>query len=347
MAAKTTPAPAAVTARPSARQRAQAAAVARQLEQLDVGSDEALELARQGLVQPFGHRFEILQSKVIAAWAAQITAAAVRGVTHLDRNEVLGEARLWLLEQLKEFRPSDDGGNVGAFIRSRQTWFRSDSRRGAGGRLRTRGQFAVLGAIGRVREDHINEHHREPSDGELRDAVTALLTEQARTKILDKSDGSGLRMSEDELTEAIRRRLSKDGILAALDDIDEVRREALPDLALQVLDADTDDAPHWGVPLPSVPGPDLVRSDPERDFERLLQVALGDHQWARTAFGLRAGDAPSGADSEPGMLTLRELADEAQHSVGELRDVLAQARVRVAAPHAHYAHLAALHVEHA
>ena len=334
-------------ARASARRRAAAATLTRRLEQLDVGSDEALELARQGLEQPLGHRFEILQAKVIAAWSAQLAADAVRGITHLDRNEALGEARLWLIEQLKEFRPSDDGGTVGAFIRSRQSWFRSDTRRGTGGRVRTHGEFTVIGAVGRVREDFLRSRHREPSGDELREAATALLRDQARTKILDKADGSGLRLREDELAEAVRRRLSKDGVLAALDDIDEVRREALPDLALQTFDNDEDDAPHWGVPVPSVPGPDIERNDPERDFERLLQVALGDHQWARTAFGLRAGETPSGADSEPGALTLRELAAQASRSVKELRDVLAQARARVAAPHAHFAHLADLRVEHA
>ena len=328
------------TRRQTPRERAQSNAVARRLEQLDVGSDEALELTRVCFVNAVGnHRIESLQATVIAAWAAQLASVAMRGVTHLDRNEILAEARLWLIEQLKEFRPSDDGGNIGAFIRTRQTWFRSDTRRSSGGHLLTHGQFAALGALGRVREEHMSKHHCEPSSAELRSRVTSLLHEQARTKILDKPDGSGLMLSEEDLATAVHRRLSKDGVIAAIDDLDTLRLESLPELALQVLDSD-DDTPNWGVPLPSVAGPDIDEDDPEQDYQRLLLVALGDHQWARTAFGLRAGDAPSGADSEPGALTLRELADQADHSVGELRDVLAQARVRAGAPHAHFAYLA-------
>jgi hypothetical protein len=299
-----------------------------------------LELARRGLVDGLrSSRFERLQADVLAAWAGSVTAVTVRGsrVSHDRREELLAEARVWLIEQLHEFEPMDGGGSCGAFVRSRQNWFRSSTRRAANGQTISHGRYAVLGVIGSVSEKFEAVNHRSPTSEELRLLVTNRLTEQTREKVL--ASPAGGRLEAAALEAEVRRRLSKDGVIAALERFDEVRLESRPDLPLQILDVD-DDTPHWGVPLPTVEAPEVDTRDEEASFEALLAVALGDSQWARTAFGQRAGENPSGADAEGGARTLKELAQEAGRSTGELKDVLAAARCRVLAPHAQWAHLA-------
>jgi len=330
----------ATAGRSAARRRAAARDATLELARLDPLSDEALEIARRGLVDGTrSARFERLQAEVFFAWAGTVAAAALRGASdgRDRREEVLAEARVWLLERLHEFEPMDGGGSCGAFVRARQSWFRSSARRTANGQNISHGRFAVLGAIGAVTDAFTAEHHRVPTSAELRTLVGERLAAQAREKVL--AGPSAGRLDEEGIAAEVRRRLSKDGVLAALERFDEVRLEARPDLPLQVLDAE-DDAPHWGVPVPAVEEPEFGARDEEASFEALLAVALGDSQWARTAFGRRAGDTPSGAYAEGDATTLKELAREAGRSTNELKDVLAAARCRVLAPHAQWAHLA-------
>ncbi|MBU6200615.1 MAG: hypothetical protein KJS90_01290 [Acidobacteria bacterium] len=324
----------------SARRRARALEVTRELSGLAPLSDEALEVARRGLVEGLSApRFDRLQADVFDAWSATVANNATGGsdVSRDRREEFLAEARLWLIEQLRAFEPKDGGGSCGAFIRARQNWFRSAVRRSANGQTISHGRYAVLGAVGAVGEEFQAVEHRAPGAAELKALVAARLAAQVREKILSTEAGAGL--DEAALAEEVRRRLSKDGVTAALEHFDEVRLEARPDLPLQVLDAD-DDAPHWGVPVPTVEAPEIGVRDEEETFEALLAVALGDRQWARTAFGQRAGETASGADAESDAKTLKDLAREAGHSTAELKDVLEAARCRVLAPHAQWAHLA-------
>jgi len=336
----TAPAPAAASrTRRSRPGRDALLALLRTLEQHEPGSDEALEAARDGLVAGVrSHRFEVLQARVVATWAAQIATKVIRSLPDADhrRAEVLAEARLWVLEQLLAFRPAEDGGNVGAFLRSRQTWFRSQALRTINGHTVAHGRHAVLGTIGRVREEFTATERREPTGAELRARVEEILTAQTRDRLLETP--AGQRLDETQLQAAVQRRLRKDGVLSALDRFDEVRVESLPPIPLLLLDAE-EDTPGWGVPLPVVQAPDVGHRDEETSFESLLQVALGDHQWARTAFSQRAGDAPSGADGEGDARTLKQLATASGHSTTELKEVLAAARCRVLAPHAQWAHL--------
>jgi hypothetical protein len=310
------------------------------LVQLDPGSDDALEIARLGLLEPVSARFQQQQAKVIAAWSAILAAYACKGYvqtssSRLDRSEVLADARLWLIQQLREFRPDASGGTAGAFVRSRQQWFRSQVRREAVP-SRSQGRFQALAVAGKAREGFIAEHRREPSSEELRALVTLVLEQQTRERILNRTPD----IDEESVLVEVRRRMVKDGLTAALESLDDIRVQAMPEQRLQ-LQEDSDDSAAPGVPLPSVPGPEVEVRDEEDAYERLLRVALGDAQWARSAFSMRAGDAPSGADGEGGASTLKDLAAEASCSVAELREVLAAARSRVSAPHAQWAHLAA------
>jgi hypothetical protein len=323
----------------TARRRSNALEVTLELSRLDPLSDEALEIARRGLVDsPGTSRFDRLQADVFGAWAATLAAHATGGseVSRDRREEFLAEARLWLIEQLHVFEPKDGGGSCGAFIRTRQNWFRSSVRRAANGQNISHGRYAVLGVIGAVTDEFQATEHRAPSSNELKALVSARLTAQTRAKVL--ATDAVAHLTEEALLAEVRRRLSKDGVAAALEQFDAVRLESRPDLSLQILESE-DDAPHWGVPVPMVEAPEPDARDEETSFEALLAVALGDHQWARTAFGQRAGDAPSGADAEGDARTLKDLAREAGRSTSELKDVLDAARCRVLAPHAQWAHL--------
>lgn len=324
----------------AARRRTLALELSLELSRLDPLSDEALEIARRGLLgEARSSRFDRQQAEVLGAWAATLASHAIGGseVSRDRREEFLAEARLWLVEQLHEFEPKDGGGSCGAFVRSRQNWFRSSVRRSANGQTISHGRYAVLGVIGSVVDEFQAAAHRAPTSVELKALVSERLTAQTREKIQGSESGQGL--DEVALAAEVRRRLSKDGVTAALEHFDEVRLESRPDLPLQIFESE-DDAPHWGVPVPSVEAPEFGARDDETSFEALLAVALGDQQWARTAFGQRAGEAASGADTESDARTLKDLAREAGRSTAELKDVLEAARCRVLAPHAQWAHLA-------
>lgn len=311
----------------------------------DPGSDEALEALRQALDPSVRcPRLEHAQAAVVETWAGILASDAVKGIGHPDYGDVLGDARLWLLEQLLTFQPAADGGNVGAFIRTRQTWFRSNIRRDKGGHTRTHGQFAVMGAVGAVREQYVARTHHEPSEDALRQAVLELIQSQAREKILEKPDGSGQNISEDELQEAVRRRLSKDGVFAALEDLNFLRAASQGELHLDTTGA-SDEEGGDGVRLPALPDIDIDAEDPEVVYESLLMVALGDHQWARAAFSAKAGPSPSGAEGDPDSTSLKDLAGAVGQLGGELKRVVTRGRARVYSPHAHYAHLSAVVVE--
>lgn len=317
----------------------QALDLARQMSALDPSSDEALEAARQALdfTAPIPHRLERVVGEVLNVWAGRVVGYVVKNGPKLaDPEETLAEARLWLIEQLREFRPSEDGGSVAVFLRARLSWFRSAARRSAEGSGRTHSSFTVNSVAGLAREELLRSNHREPTGEELKSAVRRILTEQTRAKILESGEFS----SEEDLEQAIVQRLKKDGITAALERFDEVRLESRPALPIQLFEPrEEDPRPHWGVALPVVEDPEMGSRGAEDDYERLLQVALGDQQWARSAFSARAGDAPSGADAD-GAVTLRDLASEAECSIADLKSVLTAARCRVSAPHAQFAHLA-------
>ena len=313
--------------------------LARQLTALDPSSDDALEAARLALCsgQPMPHRLERVVADVVAVWADRVVAHAKKGGPKLrDEEETRAEARIWLLEQLREYRPAEDGGSVAVFLRARLSWFRSATRRFADGSGRTHSSYTVSSVSGLAREDLLRENHREPSSTELKARVRDILVAQTREKVLE----SGEFASEDEVEHAVAARLKKDGVAAALDRFDEIRVESRPALPIQLLEPrEEDPRPHWGVALPVVEFQESDVRDEEEDYERLLQVALGDQQWARSAFSARAGEAPSGADTETAS-TLRDLAADADCTIAELKTVLSAARSRVAAPHAQWAHLA-------
>ena len=312
--------------------------LARRLAVLDPASDDALELTREALNAGPGlpHRLESAVACVLSTWADRVVAhAAKRGPKLSDRAEVAAEARLWVLEQLREYRPADDGGSVAVFLRARLSWFRSAARRNQDGAGRTHSSYTVSSTAGFARESFLREHHREPSNVELKDAVSTLLLAQTREKVLSSAEFT----DEEDLARAVTNRLKKDGIAAALERFDEIRIESRPVLPLQTLTPrEEDPRPHWGVALPVVEDPGIDQRDPEEDYERLLAVALGDQQWARAAFSSRAGEADAGAEGTVSG-TLRDLAADAECSIAELKSVLVSARARVFAPHAQWAHL--------
>jgi len=312
--------------------------LARRLGALDSASDEALELARQALLAGPGlpYRLESALGAVLATWAERVVAhAAKRGPKLSDRSEVAAEARLWILEQLREYRPAEDGGSVAVFLRARLSWFRSAARRSQDGAGRTHSSYTVGSAAGYVRERFLREQHREPSSSELKAAVADLLTEQTKEKVLASAEFA----DEEALARAVDGRLKKDGLAAALERFDEIRLESSPLLPLQTLTPrEEDPRPNWGVALPVVEDPGFDQRDPEEDYERLLAVALGEQQWARAAFSARAGEVDAGAEGSAAG-TLRDLAADADCSIAELKAVLVAARSRVFAPHAQWAHL--------
>jgi hypothetical protein len=313
--------------------------LARAMRDTDPASDEALELARVALLADGArsYRVEHALAEILTVWAGRVVAHAAKGGPKLDdKIEAEAEARLWLIEQLREFRPAEEGGSVAVFLRARLSWFRSRVRRGENGQQQSHSAYTVSSAAGRAREEFLRDHRREPTGEELKNTVRAILLEQAKDKVL-----AGSELESEEAIETVAlARMRKDGLLAAIERFDEIRIESLKPMPIRLLEArEEDPKPHWGIALPVVEDEPFDTPNREAEYDRLLSVALGDQQWARRAFSAKAGAAPAGSEGDSDNNTLRDLADEEHRSIAELKNVLVTARARVTAPHAQWAHL--------
>lgn len=313
--------------------------LARAMRTEDPASDDALELARVALLTEGArsYRVEHALAEILTVWARRVVAHAAKGGPKLDdKTEAEAEARLWLIEQLREYRPAEEGGSVAVFLRARLSWFRSRVRRGENGQQQSHSAYAVSSAAGRTREEFLRDHRREPTGEELKNAVRGLLLTQAKEKILAGGDLE----SEEAIENAALARMRKDGLLAAIERFDEIRVESQKPVPIRLLEArEEDPRPHWGVALPVIEDEPFDAPNREAEYDRLLSVALGDQQWARKAFSAKAGAAPAGTEGDSDTNTLRDLADEEHRSIAELKQVLVTARARVTAPHAQWAHL--------
>jgi hypothetical protein len=308
------------------------------LSQADPGSDDALALVLDGRTRKAGAsrraltRFDRLEAHVIGTWAASIAAAAKKGSSNAERgydSELTAEAQLWVLEQLAEFRP-DGEGSAGAFLRTRQRWFRSSSRRGNTPGLKAKSRYKVAGVAAGQRERLLHALGREPTQAELRAAAAETLSQQLRADLLEHNPN----IDENEIDSLIERRMCKDGFDRALTDFSDIQiagkgavyLDAFEEPDVIVKPSSNDHAAGYG------------ELDAEDAFDQLMRVALGDNQWARSALSLKGGARPARVESEPESATYRALSLETGRPQAEIKKILTCARARITAPHAQWAH---------
>lgn len=311
------------------------------LTRAEPGSDDALTLVLAGrTISAESPRRDVTkfrrhEAEVLQKWAAQIAAATTKSSNvnrHQRDDELTAEAQLWVLEQLADFRATDDGGTAGAFLRARQPWFRSAARRRASPGLKSKSRFTVSGAAGQAREDLLHLLGREPTQSELKAATTAKLNAQIRAEVAAKEP----HLSGKEISDTVERRMKKDGLERALNDFADVQISGQAPVSFNTFD-DPDVIVGAAYHLKDVSD---SAPDPEDELDQLMRVALGDHQWARSALSLKGGSHPARVETEPDSATYRALSAEAGRTQSEIKKVLGRARARIAAPHAQWAHCA-------
>lgn len=253
-----------------------------------------------------------------------------------DDEDLYSEAGTYALEQLDQYQATGQG-NVFGFLSSRMDWFASDYARttALSGTL-DRPWHAVRSALGSVRQDYLAQHHREPSEAELTQAVREhmLSTEVSKLATQNPDWTEGMCRAEAES------KMVRQGIRRALDDMPAIRM-----LTTDVyLDTPVSEGGlTYGHSLEAVNTPDT-----EATLDKLFALALGPHTWARAALAARFGaqdDIEGSAALEwersPGKKTasLSRLADACGVEKSDLKDTLAKAVSRLGAPHAHWSYM--------
>ena len=314
-----------------------------QLFELQIGSDAAAELAL-GLI---GLPMEKIRHESVLR----------REPGWFSRNidDLRGDAIEWLLITLEKFKPGE--GTVTAYIASRTSWLASDllfEYSQDGGKLdyswyKIRSASASCAA--RLRESY----GRAPSNKEL----AAALLEEARTELtlryLDRSPD--LVNNPDELSRRVQDRLSRDGIFAAVRQLDAILELGASDIRLDANVGEDGDST-LGERISSNFNVEAVVFSGSNMLEDLYAVALGDSQWARATLAGRFGVLDDvegtaalpgirrgGSDSDRRELTIPRLAELTGYDKVDIRKVLSAVGARLSAPHVQFAHLSSITME--
>jgi hypothetical protein len=313
--------------------------------QVTVGDDAAVQLVHNliGLVLDRVRR-EALQRRE-AGW--------------FERNvdDLKGDATEWLLAELEGFR--DGEGSVAAFVATRAAWQASDllyRYSQDGGRLE-RSWYQVRSAAAANVDRLRATLGRTPSRSEIADAILTEARESLTRRLLDKDPT--LTQRPDELARKVHDRLSRDGVIAATANLDAIMDLGPSDVRFDASATIDDDYETTVGEL--TPGDRDIEDSKTRTsrgaevLEDLYAVALGDAQWARGVLagrhgllGVVEGDESltgvrrGGEDSERRLMTVPRLAELTGRDRGDIRRTLAAVPGRLAAPHAHFAHLAVL-----
>jgi hypothetical protein len=256
---------------------------------------------------------------------------SLNGKSASEIEEWRGEATLLLLKLLQDWVPKD-GHTIEAYIGSRSTWVRSDVRHELAGWDEPKSWTRTRAVALRVGDELHESLGRYPSREEIRVAAEVRLREQ----VLDRRD------SDETLDdEQVRRRLSRDGHLKALRELDAVLESGLAPLELDRPVGEDGDTLIDTLPSAT---PHAANST-GFTMERLFAVALGDDQWAAPALLGRLGvlgdiDGGTQTAGRSGTKTsYQDLADLTGRDVAEVRSVTKRALNRLVSPHAQFCHL--------
>ena len=258
------------------------------------------------------------------------------------REEVIGDAQVWVVKQLSEYRPGT--GSAAAFLASRLDWIVSDILRthGQGAGTLDRNAYQVRAALWNVLASR-REAGLDISPAALRDATL----DQLCAPVVRELVAAGLPAAEAR-TRAVAA-LKKSGKYAALDRIGEFLTVGENDLSLEQPITD-------GMTLGDVVSSEYRDADvqpgqvdEEDALTEMYRVALGDNSWAVPAFVARLGalgtlEGSGTIDVEDGISPTRpasipNLAIATGRSKEDVRKIMNDAPVRLGAPHAHFAHL--------
>ena len=316
------------------------------LSRLDPSSDQALDLVHEGLFlvkNPTNDRgFHRAALPVLDFWRNSLVKFVSEGYTLTDVDDAKGAAMLWLYEQLHGYRVSETTG-VAPYLRTRQSWFRSAYRMSLSPGVYSQGRYTVLGVVAAQKEKFNELHKREPSLQELKQTVESVIYEQVRSKVESKVGNE--KLSPSEVAKETKAKLSRDGLMSALDNFSAVLTNAAPTL---YINSDEDQDPLTTAAYGMVDIPQAsVNTDPileEDKYSKLLAVSLGDDLWADKLLSAKVSDLDSEVAGVTDNSSLRFFAQKNQKDVKYLKTLLSLAKVRAIAPHAHWAHL--LHTPH-
>lgn len=272
-----------------------------------------------------------------------------------ERNidDLRGDAIEWLLQTLEAFNAGE--GTVTGYIATRSSWLASDllyAYSQDAGKLEYswyKIRSASIPAASRLRETL----GRTPSNAELADTLLDEARAELAQRYVDRFPELGT--NADELARRVHDRLSRDGIYAAVRQLDAILELGAADVRFDAVVGNGDDVTSVGALTPANFNVEeaAINGATGRDpLDDLYAVALGDAQWARSSLAGRFGalDAVEGTASLPGIkrggddadrrqLTIPRLAELTGHDKVEVRKVLNAAGPRLAAPHAQFAHL--------
>lgn len=316
------------------------------LNRLDPSTDQAIDLVHEGLFlvknSANDRSFHRAALPVLDFWRNSLVKFTSQGYTLADVDDAKGAATLWLYEQLHEYRVSDSTG-VAPYLRTRQSWFRSSYRMSLSPGVYTQGRYTVLGVVTAQKEKFNELHKREPSLQELKQAVEATLCAQVRSKVESKPGNE--KLSPSEVDKEVKAKLTRDGLMSALDDFSAVLTDSAPTL---YINSDEDQDPLTTATYGMVDVPHAAQDpDPiveEDKYSKLLAVSLGDDLWADKLLTAKVSDCHSEVAGVIDNSSLRFFAQQNKKDVKYLKTLLALAKVRAVAPHAHWAHL--LHTPH-
>lgn len=267
-------------------------------------------------------------------------------------DDLKAEAHAFILEKAAGYNP-EVNSSFNAYLASQVTYLVSETFKDAGrsGTMSDSWKRTLRQVVAILKEGR--ELGREVSRDEL------IKTLEARAHVWAERDLdlASSELSEEERAELRRKKLSKQGTLSALKDIDHLIALAAGEVRLDAslgTDSSTTYAEmHAGTV--DVESQVLGDSDPEAALKRVYQVALGDqsgdlHSLMVAYHGLLGaveGEAAVTTKDEEGDLkrnqawTLNRISAHSGIERVQVRNVLKdRARARLASPHAQFAHLA-------